>query len=881
MTGHTPDPNSQKDTGSAKQIREAGLGKKLRETGPAKLREPVSPGQARETGSSKRVAASLDEPQKIKKAPEHSLGLRIICFCMTLVVIGAAIFFVSTSPLMMVAFIAAACAGHYLAYQLRNTDSGWPLRIVFIGIMLMGAICWLELSSGYEKGEFSPYAPFLHFLVGTFVAQSFELRSRNDINTSILLGLLVLAMIAPNSKSIIFGACLIVYLCLYAAMLYLDCLSRSKQSWLTVAIEPSFLRPVVGAKRPFLRGNAFLCLSIFPFATFVLFFYVPRTDSVIDRLYAAICSRFNTQTPGAPLMVPETTDPNAKRWKAPVSKHVLNENPKTTPKISGSKPENGGHEDQEKSKNAAHSERDGAGGSEKPAAGAKKSAAAAGKTKTSGKLRGGEKEGSEPDESKGPEEAIPYDDEMNQAQTASTDGQILFTVRSTRTCFMRLYSFDKFDGQKWTATDTGAFTLERPARGGFDLSTQKAFDIPANYPAVTLVQDVVMEHDLSRNVPAAWIPKGLELNTPSITVDDYGTIRLADRELKKGLKFKVTSAFPVYDVESMRKAAPMPAETADDLRFRMSPYLQLPDNLPDDLLPLAEEVTKTGQNWFAKAELASKYLKTHYKYSYHKSFAGSKEPLTDFLFGDSKEGDCKDFASALAMVCRIAGIPARVVVGFTPGEVNTVKGVREIKARNRHAWTEVYIQGFGWVPFDATPKGYLPDRPPEKVFDLSSLKKSEKEELDQIVKSMPVEKQEGEKRFSWQEIVVAVIVLAIIGICGFFIVRVILQRLKQARENRPGHHPAKKFLKMVETDLKKWKVSRENFETASEFSTKVRGVASEQLKVGAAGGKEIPILIEDFMENYDAAYYGNKDVLAKLEDLSKRIHSAIGAGGKN
>jgi len=881
MNGETPDPKD--PIGSTSPIRQTGKSKLIRETTKA-LREPVPSKSVLETGAQQRATASLDEPQKLKKAPEHSLGLRIICFCMALVVIGASIVFVPTSPMLMFAFVVAVCAGHYLAYQVRNTDSPWPLRIVFIGIMAMGAICWLELSSGFEKGEFSPYTPFLHFLVGTFVAQSFELRSRNDINTSILLGLLVLALIAPTSKSIIFGGCLIVYLCLYTAMLYLDCLSRSKQSWLKIAIEPSLLRPVVGAKRPLLRGNAFLCLSIFPFATFVLFFYVPRTDSVIDKLYAAIASRVNTKTPGTPLMVPDTVDPNAKRWKAPISRHTLDETRKMAPKISGTQPAETSPADNEKprdqARNPAQSGKDAAAVQSKKQAAAK--SAAGSKSKASSTVKGGEKGAGSGDEADAstPEEAIPYDDEMNEARPAPTDGQILFTVRSTRTCFMRLFAFDKFDGQKWTASDQGAYTLERPSRGGFDLSKQKAFDIPENYPAVTLIQDVIIEHDLSRNVPAAWIPKELELKTPSITVDDYGTIRLADDELKKGLKFKVTSAFPVYDLDAMRKAAPMVPEVADDLRFRMSPYLQTPEELPDGLVPLAQEVTNKGQNWYTKAELASQYLRKHYKYTYHKKFAGSKDPLGEFLFGGDNEGDCKDFATSLAMICRVCGIPARPVVGFTPGDFNTVKGVNEVKVRNRHAWTEVYIAGYGWVPFDATPKGYLPDRPPEKIFDLSSLKENEKEELDQIVKSTPQEKQETGPKISWQQIVLTTLVLAIIGVCGFFIVRSILKNLKKGRENRPGHHPAKKFLKIVETDLKKWKVTRENFETGSEFSVKVKGVANEQLKVGISGGKEVPGLVEDFMQNYDAAFYGNKDVLGKLDDLSKQIHSAIGPGGK-
>lgn len=74
--------------------------------------------------------------------------------------------------------------------------------------------------------------------------------------------------------------------------------------------------------------------------------------------------------------------------------------------------------------------------------------------------------------------------------------------------------------------------------------------------------------------------------------------------------------------------------------------------------------------------------------------------ITDFL--ETKRGFCEQYAAALTWMVRAAGIPARVAFGFTRGS-NFSGGVYTLTTRNLHAWTEVYFDGFGWVPFDATP----------------------------------------------------------------------------------------------------------------------------------------------------------------------------------
>ena len=91
-----------------------------------------------------------------------------------------------------------------------------------------------------------------------------------------------------------------------------------------------------------------------------------------------------------------------------------------------------------------------------------------------------------------------------------------------------------------------------------------------------------------------------------------------------------------------------------------------------------------------------------FSYDLNAKTNGTASEISQFL--TNRTGYCQQYAAAMAWMVRAAGIPARVAFGFTRGTpVDDEKGVYQITNRNAHAWTEVYFQGFGWVPFDATP----------------------------------------------------------------------------------------------------------------------------------------------------------------------------------
>ena len=96
------------------------------------------------------------------------------------------------------------------------------------------------------------------------------------------------------------------------------------------------------------------------------------------------------------------------------------------------------------------------------------------------------------------------------------------------------------------------------------------------------------------------------------------------------------------------------------------------------------------------------WFRTNFDYSLDSPAGHGDDALVDFL--ESGVGYCEQFAGAYAAMARSLGIPARVAVGFTPGnEDPDDPGLYRVLGRHAHAWPEVYFPGTGWVAFEPTP----------------------------------------------------------------------------------------------------------------------------------------------------------------------------------
>ena len=131
-------------------------------------------------------------------------------------------------------------------------------------------------------------------------------------------------------------------------------------------------------------------------------------------------------------------------------------------------------------------------------------------------------------------------------------------------------------------------------------------------------------------------------------------------------------------------------------------YLQLPENLPDSISRLAEEITAGLDTPYDRAAAITRWLRSNIQYSRVTDPPPDEvDPLEWFLF-EYKTGFCNFYASAEVIMLRTLGIPARMAAGYARGTYDAVNGIYIVRSEDAHTWPEVFFPGLGWVEFEPT-----------------------------------------------------------------------------------------------------------------------------------------------------------------------------------
>lgn len=174
--------------------------------------------------------------------------------------------------------------------------------------------------------------------------------------------------------------------------------------------------------------------------------------------------------------------------------------------------------------------------------------------------------------------------------------------------------------------------------------------------------------------------------------------------LQQGDIYNVYSQFSRTDVVSLRQASVLyPAW--------IEPYLQVPNSITPETLALAEDITAGFTNPYDKAVAVQNYLRANITYNDQINAAPpGVEPIHYVLF-DLKEGYCNYYASAMVMMLRSQGVPARFVAGYAAGEYVEDANVYRVRASDAHTWVEVYFPQYGWILFEPTASLSVVERP--------------------------------------------------------------------------------------------------------------------------------------------------------------------------
>lgn len=178
-------------------------------------------------------------------------------------------------------------------------------------------------------------------------------------------------------------------------------------------------------------------------------------------------------------------------------------------------------------------------------------------------------------------------------------------------------------------------------------------------------------------------------------------IVFSNRALSKGKKYSFDYVRADYTPQILAASDPLPEQ---HLTRRL--FTPVPEQVPE-VEELVARLTEGKRTEYAKVRAIYGHFSRENGFSYSLRTEGgtSGRDIVDFL--ENKVGFCQQYASAMAWLVRAAGIPARVAFGFTSGN-NQQGETYTLTNLNLHAWTEVYFDGVGWVPFDVTPAASVP-----------------------------------------------------------------------------------------------------------------------------------------------------------------------------
>jgi transglutaminase-like putative cysteine protease len=313
------------------------------------------------------------------------------------------------------------------------------------------------------------------------------------------------------------------------------------------------------------------------------------------------------------------------------------------------------------------------------------------------------------------------------ARQLTTD--LVMEVRSTEYDYWRGAAFDKYTGSDWQNTvgeqaraTLGVATREQARTSRAADETIPLFDTFARRPisqTVTLatdrLDDLIMVGGMASSVS---IPTMVEHNylregTASIANFDETALIVSNERLRAGQSYTVTALVSFADVAGLRAAG------SDYPAWVRERYLQLPETVTERTYELAARlVAEAGARTpYDQAMLFQDYLRT-IPYNENIPVPPPDADHVDWFLFTQREGYCDYFASAMVVMLRAQGVPARWVRGYAGGEFDNERGVYQVRENVAHSWPEVYFPGYGWERFEPTPAGYTspPLRPLTTAF---------------------------------------------------------------------------------------------------------------------------------------------------------------------
>jgi transglutaminase-like putative cysteine protease len=297
----------------------------------------------------------------------------------------------------------------------------------------------------------------------------------------------------------------------------------------------------------------------------------------------------------------------------------------------------------------------------------------------------------------------------------------IIDVQSPAGRYWRVMVYHEYTSTGWNNTDTDTVLVD----GNEQLLAVPQFDLRREFTqTITLRQDLGPDGIIAAASQPLRSPLPLRAVVSLVTSGDalarspdeaeprYAlpgdpSVLYSREALKAGESYQVYSSLSEADAESLRDASTRYPD------WVVPRYFQLPDSLPERVRLLAQEITQGENTAYDKAVAIERYLRN---FPYNDQIAGPKvgQDGVDYFLFDAKQGYCDYYASAMVVMLRSVGVPARYVRGYSQGERGD-DGVYHVREWDGHAWPEVFFTGYGWVEFEPTAGEPVLSRPSSRA----------------------------------------------------------------------------------------------------------------------------------------------------------------------
>ena len=280
-------------------------------------------------------------------------------------------------------------------------------------------------------------------------------------------------------------------------------------------------------------------------------------------------------------------------------------------------------------------------------------------------------------------------------------------VSTPRSVYLRGVIMNEYTGRSWRNTTGGRRYLWQSSR----LDKERTALFNQNLPPESIRNALcdplqVSVRMLSDSASTLFVPQRVRALTPGEELVPYfanSSELFVTRNLQSGDVYTVSAPLFQSGDPGLGTLIEVCSTFEDpDYNGILETYTGLPAHLEEPVYALAREVSSVAAAPYEKAMAIQSWLSRSFRYTLDVDEQPSNVDFVTRFLLDTREGYCTYFASAMTVLCRMAGLPARYVEGYLaePDE----NGEALVTGLSAHAWTEVYFKGFGWLTFDATPK---------------------------------------------------------------------------------------------------------------------------------------------------------------------------------